>query len=171
MPTEHEFEIDTRRIQRYFFVRTLPFLLILLVTTPLVLVGLAARRLELGELIATSPFWLFWIVYLSYTIVLAPRQVRALKYWLESGTLRIDEGVLVARKKSIPLDRITDIVLVQGPLMRLAGIWSLHVQTAGSTQQGPEGLLHGLVAPETVRNTIMEERETVLRKGSKDIET
>jgi putative membrane protein len=63
------------------------------------------------------------------------------------------------KRKSIPLDRITDVVLVQGPFMRMARIWSLQIQTAGSNQQGPKGALQGIVDAKVVRDNIMNARD------------
>jgi uncharacterized membrane protein YdbT with pleckstrin-like domain len=85
--------------------------------------------------------------------------VSSLKYWIDGTTLRIDQGVVVRKFKSIPLDRVTDIQMTQGPLMRACGIWSLQVQTAGGAQQAPEGTIWGACDPESVRDTIMAIRD------------
>ena len=84
---------------------------------------------------------------------------KTLRYSLDGFTLRIEEGVLIRKQKSIPLDRVTDLELVQGPLMRLFGLWKICVQTAGSAQQRPEGVLHGLANPQEMRDAIMEARD------------
>jgi putative membrane protein len=71
--------------------------------------------------------WHFWLGRW-----LPQRQAAAMRYWLDGPTLRVDGGVYFLHRKAIPLDRITDLVLVQGPLMRMFGIWGLRVQTAGT---------------------------------------
>lgn len=65
---------------------------------------------------------------------LSPMQAQALKYTLDDKTLRIDSGVYFLRRKAIPLDRITDITLVQGPLMRFTPMIS------GGCKYKPPGL-------------------------------
>ena len=87
----------------------------------------------------------------------------ALSYRLEGSTLRIDGGVFIRREKSIPLDRITDVEMVQGPLMRCFGLCVLNIQTAGSARQMPEGVLHGLVGPGQTRDAIMAARDRAAR--------
>ena len=62
-------------------------------------------------------------------------------------------------RKTIPLDRVTDIVLVQGPLMRHFNVWSLRVQTAGAGSHFPEGVLLGIEEPERVRDLLLEARD------------
>jgi membrane protein YdbS with pleckstrin-like domain len=91
----------------------------------------------------------------------------SLRYALEGTTLRVEEGFLFRKQKSIPLDRVTDLELVQGPLMRLFGLWKLCVQTAGSAQQRPEGVLHGLAEPHLIRDVIMKARDRAAR-GAND---
>lgn len=91
---------------------------------------------------------------------LSERQAHALRYWLDGATLRVDEGVYFLKRKAIPLDRITDVVLAQGPLLRHCEIWALHIQTAGmSGQMGYEATLLGLTDPEGIRDRILQARD------------
>jgi putative membrane protein len=82
-------------------------------------------------------------------------QSRALRYWLEGSTLRVDQGVYFLQQKAIPLERITDFALVQGPLMRHFGIWALRIQTAGMGHPTPEAVLYGLSSPFAVRDALL----------------
>ena len=95
---------------------------------------------------------LVWILWLGRW--LPQRRVEALRYWLDGSTLRVDGGLYTIHRMAIPLERITDIVLVQGPLMRHFAIWSLLVQTAGT---GHATLL-GLSEPEKVRDVLLQAR-------------
>jgi membrane protein YdbS with pleckstrin-like domain len=64
--------------------------------------------------------------------------------------------VFFRRRKAIPTERITDVVLYQGPIMRqYFDIWSLHIQTAGTGSAIPEATLMGLVHPEEARDAIL----------------
>lgn len=73
--------------------------------------------------------------------------------------MRVDQGVFFLKRKAIPLDRVTDIVMAQGPLMRMCGIWGLQVQTAGTGQQTAEAILYGVLDPETVRDQLLAARD------------
>jgi putative membrane protein len=102
---------------------------------------------------------LFWCLWLGRW--LPQRQAEALRYWLDGSTLRVDGGVYFLQRKAIPLNRITDLILVQGPMMRWAGIWGLRVQTAGTGNGIPEAKLIGLREPEKVRDLLIQARNQV----------
>jgi membrane protein YdbS with pleckstrin-like domain len=140
---EHEFEIDREAVYRYL--RTL-------VTFIMVVAGVwvFGAGLVLG---------LLW--YLAIGPWVHRRQVEALRYRLDGATLRIDSGFIFLQRKSIPLDRVTDVVLAQGPLMRHFGVWQLRIQTAGTGQQLPEGAMLGVPDPEAARDLIMRRRDEV----------
>lgn len=118
---------------------------------------------------------LFGVLLLGFGLVLVPlylvafgtwlprKQAWALKYWLDGTTLRVDGGVIFLSRKGIPLDRVTDIVLVQGPLMRRVGIWGLRIQTAGMGAQRAEATLWGLSEPQQVRDTLLKARDAAAR--------
>ncbi|MBE3070505.1 MAG: PH domain-containing protein [Planctomycetes bacterium] len=137
----HEFEIDREKVCKY-----------LLVTTSLVIGVATLPMCGLGLVLA--PLW-----YLTIGRWVAGRQAAALRYWLDGTTLRINEGFVFLRRKAIPLDRVTDIAMAQGPLLRHFGMWAMKVQTAGTGQQMPEGQLHGVVDPEAARDLILARRD------------
>jgi membrane protein YdbS with pleckstrin-like domain len=140
--TQLEFSLHRDQIADYFFWHTI--LLILL--TSIWFFGLGIL-LAVGYAV-TLGMWL-------------PRQqAGALRYWLEGSTLRVDQGVYFLKRKAIPLDRITDVVLAQGPLLRHFGIWTLNIQTAGTGGQAlPEAILYGLANPETIRDELLQARD------------
>jgi len=140
-PSEHEFEIDRDAVYRYF-----------LVTSTLIVLIVTVWMLGAGILLA--PLW-----WLLVGPALHRRQVNALRYWLDGGTLRINQGFIFLQRKAIPLDRVTDIVLAQGPLARHYGVWTLKIQTAGVGQQMPEGMLVGVVDAEAARDLILKRRD------------
>jgi len=87
---------------------------------------------------------------------LCSQQANNLRYRLEGSTLRADGGVFFLFRKSIPLERITDVDLVQGPLLRYFNIWAMRIQTAGSAQC--EATLYGVRNPEEIRELILSRR-------------
>lgn len=156
------FEIEAARLTRYFRI---------LWCLPVVILLLAAAicLFRPGERHVLHPAVITMLTILAVTLlsafVLAPLHVRSLEYWIEGTTLRINQGVLIRKLKSIPLDRVTDIQLVQGPLMRSCGVWSLQIQTAGSAQQAPEGTIWGPREPHSVRDTIVSMRDKAAFKS------
>ena len=50
--------------------------------------------------------------------------------------LVVKRGILFVVEKSIPLEKITDVALSQGPLMRLFGLYRLSFETAGQSAPG-----------------------------------
>ena len=106
-----------------------------------------------------------YLVAAALAFVIAPLRVRALEYWIEGTILRINQGLIVRKCKSIPLDRVTDVQLVQYPAMRICGVWYLQSQTAGSGQKAPEGTIIGACNPEAVRDTIMQIRDRAAFKS------
>ncbi len=112
------------------------------------------------------------VLALLYAMFLGPwlprAQADAERYWLDGFTLRIDSGVFFLKRKSIPLDRVTDVVLVQGPLLRFFNIWRLDIQTAGTGAQGSaEGHLYGIRNPESIRDMLIATRDKAV--GAKSV--
>ncbi|HAU36663.1 MAG TPA: hypothetical protein DCX07_02965 [Phycisphaerales bacterium] len=106
------------------------------------------------------------LVYmLTFGPYVARRRAEALDYRLDGTTVRIREGFLFIKHKSIPLDRVTDIVMDQGPLLRHFGLWTLKLQTAGVGQGRAEGVLYGLTEPDRVREMLISARDQAARRG------
>ena len=105
------------------------------------------------------------VLAIIYAFTLGPwlskKQAEALTYWLDGSTLRADSGVFFLKRKAIPLDRVTDIVMTQGPLMKWCGLWDLRIQTAGTGNAMPEASLYGLIQPEQVRDLLLKERDRI----------
>ncbi len=137
---KQEFQVQREQIARYFY-----YINILMI----IVVGIwfMGAGLVLAILYA-----------LTFGPWLSKKQAQALKYWLDGNTLRADSGVFFLKRKAVPLDRITDIVLAQGPLTKWCGIWELRVQTAGMGNTMPEVTLYGLIQPEQIRDLLINER-------------
>lgn len=118
-------------------------------------------------LISLAGIWFFGIglvvaIIYAFTIGswLPRKQSEALRYWLDGATLHVDQGVYFLKRKAIPLDRVTDVMLVQGPFMRWFDIWALHVQTAGmGGNSTAEAVLYGIDRPEQVRDELLTARD------------
>ena len=107
-------------------------------------------------------------VYFLFAKWLTEWQVDALQYRVEGKTLCVDWGVFFLQRKAIPLDRITDFALVQGPLMRILGIWAMRVQTASTGLQTPEATLIAIENPEKVRDELLRRRDIAAQGNRRD---
>lgn len=144
------FEIDRANVARYFYWS---------VILAIVAIGVWFFGVGLGVAILYA---------LTFGPWLSRAQAAAQRYWLEGYTLRIDSGVFFLKRKSIPLDRVTDVVLVQGPLLRFFNIWRLDIQTAGAgAQSSAEGHLFGVLNPESVRDRLIAARDQAV--GAKSV--
>ena len=91
--------------------------------------------------------------------------------WADSLSYRVEGDVLYGRQKyvftdiekAVPMDKITDVIIMQGPVQRHFDIWALHVQTAGQGGMRAELVMHGLADPHAVRKLLLE-RMKMLRQ-------
>ena len=147
---EIEFEIDRDAVEQYF--RACQSLLLLFS---------GFYTFGIGFILA----WIHYKKYIEFSRTLCPRQANALRYRLEGNTLHVDSGLLFLYRKSIPLDRITDVVLVQGPLLRHFGIWTMSVRASWG-QTG--AALIGVRNPEAVRELILSQRQRIYGEKAAD---
>jgi len=132
-------------------------------------------------LLLLSPFFFLWltslqmlplfdfslflitVLYLCGVAWFSVMWVAVLRYRLTDCALLVDKGILFKSRKTIPLDKITDLELVQGPLLRALGMWIIKVQTAGSGSQMPVARLLGVIDPEQVREEILAAKTVYLK--------
>src|SRR5690606_6024645 len=80
----------------------------------------------------------------------------------------VRRGVFFRNEMSIPLDKIQDISLREGPLLRYLGLAKLRIETAGqnvSASGTSEADLVGLLDVREVRDRILAQRDLVAEKG------
>jgi putative membrane protein len=130
---------------------------------------LAAYVLRYYRLMATISipvvFGAPWLIYPWYKKTYVPRLMNTLCYRLGEQTLRAESGVYFHRQANIPLWKITDVLVSQGPLERRYGLSRLHIQTAGQGAHVAEAVLMGLVDPEGVRQLILDRMAAVGQRG------
>jgi membrane protein YdbS with pleckstrin-like domain len=79
------------------------------------------------------------------------------RYLLTTTEMTWGRGVLWRQTGIVPYNRITNVDIIQGPVMRLFGISNLRIQTAGySANQLAEIKLQGIRDPEPLRAVIMD---------------
>ena len=104
------------------------------------------------------PFWLI------FSLWYAPEYHGRLSARLTSQAIEIRKGVFNRRESTIPLNRVTDLRLHDGPIMRRFKVRGLRVETAGQSGQyaSSEGDLVGVIDAEEFRNAILMQRQRVL---------
>ena len=164
---EIEFEINREAVKRYTMTNLLLLCAVATIFPTLLVFGISAIWVETfaSDAIALLVGFFAACMFLgtasagcfAFVLWLCPQQANNLRYRLEESTLRVDGGVFFLFRKSIPLERITDVALVQGPLLRCFDIWAMRIQTAGSPQA--EATLWGVREPEKVRELILSRRK------------
>ena len=103
------------------------------------------------------PFWL--IVSAWYGREFMRRQSAR----LTTQALEIRKGVFFRSESTIPLNRITDLRMHDGPLMRHYNVRGMKVETAGqSGVEGSEGDLLGVVDAAQFRDAVLRQRQKAL---------
>lgn len=120
--------------------------------------GLAALSL----LIVTIPITL--IVAIIYYFIL-DRVIRSWECVLTSRALHVKKGVFNKIEKTVPLEKITDLQMVQGPIMRFFKLHRISVETAG--QSGPGSLISliGIHDTEEFRKDVLDQRDATFKGG------
>ncbi|MGP1271867.1 MAG: PH domain-containing protein [Phycisphaerales bacterium] len=118
------------------------------------------------------------IVLLPFVLVvgrfLIQKYLDNLSCVLTERTLEVKKGILNKTESTIPLEKITDLQMFQGPIMRHFGLHGFKVETAGQTA-GPTGSLLSIIgivnAPE-FRQAVLAQRDALhdgpKRKRSSD---
>ena len=90
------------------------------------------------------PFIPIWLIY---SLWFGPKYFDGLSARLTTQALELRKGVFTRSESTIPLNRITDLRLHQGPLMRRFGLHGLKAETAGQSglNASSEGNLLGVV--------------------------
>lgn len=107
------------------------------------------------------PLLLLWFPIGSY---FTGRYLDRMECVLSEKTLKVKKGVLVRVEKTIPLEKITDMALVQGPIMRWLGIDKLTVETAGQSGPGALVSLTGIVQAPEFRKAVLDQRDALAER-------
>lgn len=109
------------------------------------------------------PFLLVWI---PLGLIFTRRYLASMECVLTEKALKVKKGMMVKIEKTIPLEKITDMGMRQGPVMRAMGLHTLTIETAG--QSGPGGALvslTGIIDAEDFREAVLDQRDTEKEKA------
>jgi len=103
------------------------------------------------------PIWLIfgWGVH--------KKQYEVMECELTERSLNIRRGFIFRVEKNIPLDKIQDVGMKEGPLLRKLGLSALAVETAGqsSAQGSSDATLTGVIDAPAFRDAILNQRDLV----------
>lgn len=103
------------------------------------------------------PFWLLASAWYGR------EYMRRLSARLTTQALEIRKGVFFRSESTIPLNRVTDLRMHDGPLMRHYNLRGVKVETAGqSGATGSEGSLVGVIDADQFRDAVLRQRQKVL---------
>jgi putative membrane protein len=112
----------------------------------------AATIILLPVLPVTLP--LVWLYYRRY--------YASLDVTLTTRELQVSRGVLIRQEKTIPLEKITDLAVFQGPIMRRLGLKGIQVETAGQSGAGSALVkIVGLANVDDFRDAALDQRDKV----------
>jgi len=97
------------------------------------------RFFQFLELVA----WAGFIVQLPLTFMMRKLDYKLRWYIVTDRSLRIREGIVVVREKTMTFANIQNISIHQGPLQRFLGIADVEVKSAGGGASAPERGKHG----------------------------
>jgi putative membrane protein len=84
---------------------------------------------------------------------------------LTDRSLKVSKGIFTKIEKTVPLDRITDMGIVQGPIMRYFNIEALSVETAGNSSGMSLVQLTGIKDGRDFRDIVLAQRDKVALVG------
>lgn len=113
---------------------------------PVILVAPAIAAVFFAPIIAIIVFVAYWI----------PLYYRSISYRLTATEITWQRGVWFRQTGIVPYNRVTNVDIVQGPLMRFFSFSALRIQTAGySAQARAEIVLNGIEDPKDLQEKIM----------------
>ena len=103
------------------------------------------------------------IVYYLVGRVLIEKYIQRLSCTLTERTLEIRKGWINRVESTVPLEKITDLQMIQGPIMRHMGLHGFKVETAGQSSGPPGHLISliGIVAAHGFREAVLDQRDAV----------
>ena len=121
-----------------------------------------SHSLVLILIVVGIPFLLLWI---PLSLYFTKRYLDRMECILTERDLKVNKGLFVRVEKTIPLEKITDLGMVQGPIMRRFGLHQLNVETAGHSSEGSLVSLTGIVDVEGFREAVLNQRDQIREPG------
>lgn len=124
---------------------------------------LVSGALLISVSIVGIPLLLLWF---PLGLLATKRYIANMSAELTEKRLIVRKGLLTRTENTVPLDKITDMALIQGPLMRLFGIHKLTVETAGQSGTGSLINLVGVVDVQAFREKVLLQKSLLTERQS-----
>lgn len=102
------------------------------------------------------PLLLLWLPIGS---IFTRRYIDNMSTELTDRKLIVRKGIFTRTENSVPLDKITDMALIQGPLMRVFKLHKLTIETAGQSGAGALLNLTGIINAADFRSQVLAQKE------------
>lgn len=112
-------------------------------------------------LVLTIVFIPLLLLWFPLGLYFTGRYLARMECVLTAKSLKVKKGLMVRVEKTIPLEKITDMAIVQGPIMRWLGIERLTVETAGQSGAGALVSLTGIVEAKAFREQVLAQRDAM----------
>lgn len=101
------------------------------------------------------------IIYYFIAHFFVSKYLENMSCTLTERTLDIKKGIFNKTESTIPLEKITDLQLFQGPIMRYFGIHGFKVETAGQSSPTGGALVNlvGIVDTKEFRQAVLDQRD------------
>ncbi len=93
------------------------------------------------------------------------KQYQNLGMDLTDRSLNVRQGWLFKKQQNIPLDKITDMAVIEGPILSALGLCHLTIETAGGSGGGGSASLTGVIDALGFRDLVLKQRDGVAHKG------
>ena len=116
----------------------------------------------LTVIVITIPLLPLWFLF---GMIVTRKFLEHMSCTLTDRTLVVKKGWLDRIEKTIPLEKITDLAIKQGPIMRAMGLHLLSIETAGSSGGAASGSLVSLIGIEgtiAFRNDVLAQRDSLV---------
>ncbi len=108
------------------------------------------------------PLLLLWI---PLGLALTGRYLESLTCVLTDRNLKVGRGIFNRVEKTVPLDKITDLGMTQGPIMRYMDLEAMSVETAGQSAAGALINLVGIIDGRKFREAVLKQRDKVTARN------
>ena len=123
---------------------------------------LLSGSLILAVTLVGIPLLPLWLLFGHY---FTERYLQHMSCVLTDRSLKVSRGMFVRQEKTVPLDKITDLGLVEGPIMRHYDLQAISIETAGQSGAGALVRLVGIGDTRGFRDLVLKQRDRVVGGG------
>ena len=96
------------------------------------------------------------LIWFPIGLIVTKKYLDSMECVLTDKALKVKKGIFIRIEKTIPLEKITDMGMVQGPIMRAFDLHTLTVETAGQSGVGALVSLIGIIDAPGFRETVLQ---------------